>query len=116
MRRVGASIAALAATAGLSGGLAAGAPTAKPQLQVTATTPLSVVGVGFRAGETVRVTVRAEDAVASRNDAADAAGRIAVRFRSLRLGRCPTYVISARGDRGSTAGLRSVPRPCGADP
>jgi hypothetical protein len=61
------------------------------------------------------VTVRAEGDVAARTDAADARGRIGVRFRTMTLDDCPTYLVSASGDKGSRAGLRSVPRPCGPD-
>jgi hypothetical protein len=115
MRRLTATIAALAAATGLSAGLAAGGPTAKPQLRVVSLQPFAVAGSGFRAGERVRVTVRADGDVGARMDDADARGRIGVRFRSMTLGDCPTYVIAARGDKGSRAGLRSVPRPCGPD-
>jgi hypothetical protein len=78
--------------------------------------PFVVVGSGFRAGETVRITVRADAGAGSKRDAASAAGRIGVRFAGLRLGRCPEYVVAARGDKGSSAHLRSVPRACGIDP
>jgi hypothetical protein len=115
MRRLTATIAALAAATGISAGLAAGGSTAKPQLRVVSLQPFAVAGSGFRAGERVRVTVRAEGDVGARMDDADARGRIGVRFRSMTLGDCPTYVIAARGDKGSRAGLRSVPRPCGPD-
>ena len=106
MRRLSASVAALAAAGGLSAGLAAGGPTARPQLRVDSLRPFAVVGTGFRVGEHVRVTVRAD---------ADVRGRIAVRFRGMTLGDCPTYLVSARGDKGSWATMRSVPRPCGVD-
>lgn len=115
MRRLCASIAALAAATGLSAGLAAGGPTAKPQLRVVSLQPFAVAGTGFHMGEHVRVTVRADGEVAARTDAADSRGRIGVRFRAMTLGACPTYVVAARGDRGSRAGLRSVPRACGTD-
>jgi hypothetical protein len=116
MRRVSAWVAILAAAAGLSSGLAAGGPNGKPQLRVVSLKPFEVAGTGFHRGESVRVTARAEDDVATRTDTADAAGRIVVRLRSLRLAACPTYVVAARGDAGSRAGVRSVPRPCGTDP
>jgi hypothetical protein len=38
-----------------------------------------------------------------------------VRFPQLKLGRCPTYVVVAKGDEGSRATVRSIPRPCGID-
>jgi hypothetical protein len=115
MRRLSASVAALAVAGGLSAGLAAGGPTARPQLRVDSLRPFAVVGAGFRAGEQVRVTVRADGDVAARADKADARGRIAVRFRGMTLGDCPTYLVSARGSKGSRATLRSIPRPCGID-
>ena len=115
MRRLSASVAALVAAGGLSAALAAGGPTAKPQLRVDSLRPFAVVGSGFRGGEHVRVTVRADADVAARSDDADARGRIAVRVRGMTLGACPTYLVSARGDKGSWATLRSVPRPCGPD-
>jgi hypothetical protein len=92
------------------------AATSKAQLRVTTLRPLAVVGSGFHAGEDVRVSVRTDKGAGARSDEAGAAGRIDVRFPKLRLGHCPTYVISARGDDGSRATLRSVPRPCGIDP
>ena len=61
------------------------------------------------------MTVRADADLAARADDADVRGRIAVRFRGMTLGDCPTYFVSASGNKGSRAGLRSVPRPCGAD-
>jgi hypothetical protein len=99
-----------------SGGFAEGGSAAKPRLRVTDLTPFAVVGTGFRAGETVRVTVRGEGDSVSATDEAGAGGRIAVRFPRMKLGKCPTYVIAARGNKGSRAGLRSVPRPCGIAP
>lgn len=115
MRRLTATVAALAAATGLSAGLAAGGPTAKPQLRVVSLHPFAVAGSGFLTGEHVRVTVRADGDVAARMDAADARGRIGVRFRAMMLDDCPIYVVSARGDKGSRAGLRSVPPLCGTD-
>jgi hypothetical protein len=87
----------------------------KPQLRVLGTKPLAVVGTGFGAGEAVRVSARTDDGDGSKLRAAGATGRVVVRFPKLNLGRCSTYVISARGNRGSRATLRSVPPPCGID-
>jgi hypothetical protein len=117
-RTLGAMAVVLAAAAVVSVGFADGEATAKPQLRIAAATPFTVVGTGFHAGETVRVIVRGESGSASARDDANAAGRIVVRFRrlALKLGRCPEYAIVARGDEGSTAALRSLPRACGIDP
>jgi hypothetical protein len=91
------------------------AAAAKPQLRVVALRPLAVLGTGFHAGETVRVTARTNAGAGSRSGEAGAAGRIGVRFPQLKLGRCPTYVVVAKGDDGSRATVRSIPRPCGID-
>jgi hypothetical protein len=115
MRRLSAAVAVLAAVGGLSAGLATGGPAARPQLHVASLRPFAVDGTGFRAGERVRVTVRADADVAARSDDADVRGRIGVRFRAITLRDCTTYLVSARGDKGSWASLRSVPRPCGTD-
>jgi hypothetical protein len=88
---------------------------AKPQLRVVATKPLAVVGTGFRPGETVRVSAHTDDGDGSRLGTAGRAGRLGMRFPSLNLGRCATYLIVARGNKGSRATLRSVPPPCGMD-
>jgi hypothetical protein len=108
----------LLTVAALAGGGGAASPAAatKAQLRVAALRPLAVVGIGFRSGETVRVTANTDDGVGARTVKAGAAGRLGVRFPTLTLGRCPKYVISARGNRGSRATLRSVPYPCGIDP
>jgi hypothetical protein len=39
-----------------------------------------------------------------------------MRFARLKLDNCPEYMISARGNKGSRAAVRSVPRTCGIDP
>ena len=77
--------------------------------------PFAVAGTGFRAGEHMRVTVRAEGAVGAQIGRRGRPRPIGVRFRAMTLGDCPTYLVSATGNKGSRAGLRSVPRPCGAD-
>ena len=97
-------------------GAASPAGTGKPQLRVVTLRPLAVAGTGFHDGETVRVSARTDAGAGTRSDEAGAAGRIDVRFPKLKLKRCPTYVISARGDEGSRAALRSIPQPCGIDP
>jgi hypothetical protein len=94
----------------------AGQSAGKPQLRVSVGRPLLVMGSGFRPGENVRVTVRGLDARGSKRVEATAAGRIAVRFAGLKLGRCPYYLVVANGDEGSTARLRSIPPACGIDP
>jgi hypothetical protein len=87
----------------------------KPQLRVVATQPLAVMGTGFRPGEKVRVSAHTDDGDGSRLGTAGRAGRLGMRFPSLSLDRCATYLITARGSKGSRATVRSVPPPCGSD-
>jgi hypothetical protein len=98
-----------------TGGAADQDAAAKPRLRV-APAPFSVVGAGFKPGETVRVSVHAGDRDAAKTVVASASGAFAVGFARLKLGECQDYIVSARGDKGSRAARRSVPRLCGADP
>jgi hypothetical protein len=91
------------------------ASTVRAQLRVADLRPLAVSGSGFRAGETVRVTAITDAGAGAKSAETGAAGRFGMRFPKLKLDGCPNYLISARGDKGSRATLRSVPRPCGAD-
>jgi hypothetical protein len=91
------------------------ASTVRAQLRVADLRPLAVFGSGFRAGETVRVTAITDAGAGAKSAETGAAGRFGMRFPKLKLDGCPNYLISARGDKGSRATLRSVPRPCGAD-
>jgi hypothetical protein len=91
------------------------ASTVRAQLRVADLRPLAVSGSGFRAGETVRVTAITDAGAGAKSAETGAAGRFGMRFPKLKLDGCPNYLISARGDKGSRATQRSVPRPCGAD-
>jgi hypothetical protein len=109
----GVAAVALAALAAAERGESEGA--AKPRLSVDLA-PLVVGGNGFRAGETVRVTVRGDAVASTRRAKASATGRIRVRFPGLRLEQCPGYlIITAKGDKGSRAQVRRVPPACGSD-
>lgn len=118
-RRLAATSAVFAAGAVVLAALAAGqrgdegSTGAKPRLSVDLT-PFVVAGSGFKAGETVRVTVRG---VGTRTDKASAAGRISVRFSGAHADRCPRFLtVTATGDKGSRAQLRRMPPACGIDP
>jgi hypothetical protein len=89
---------------------------AKPRLSVDLA-PFAVGGSGFRAGETVRITVRGA-AAPSRKVKANAAGQISVRFPGLSVGGCRPglLIITATGDMGSRAQVRRMPAACGIDP
>ena len=80
-------------------------PAGKPLLQVARNNPLTVSGSRFHPYERVTVTavIRGRHV---RKTTSSAGGRFKVRFRTLRVGRCPNYVITARGARGSVAILR----------
>ena len=101
MRRVALVFAVLVLLPAYASSDGRGAAAAKARLQAAALKPLVVVGTGFRAGENVRVTANAEEGFAAKSGRAGSAGRIGVRFPKLNLGRCSTYLISAKGDKGS---------------
>lgn len=109
------AVVSVAFFASLGAGSGSPAAAGKPQLRVATLRPLAVLGTGFHDGETVRVSARTDAGAGTRSDEAGTAGRIDVRFPKLKLKRCGTYVIVARGDEGSRATLRSVPQPCGID-
>ena len=115
MLRTPSLIGASAAATLVIAGVAAAGPSATPKLTVVTPSPVVVAGSGFRGGETVRVSIRGED-VAAKSVIASAAGRILVRFGTLKLGACSSDVIAARGDEGSRARLVIVPGACGVDP
>ena len=93
------------------------APTAavstRPALQLTADSPLTFSGVGFRANEHVRVVVVAGSR-AVRRATAGARGRFVVRFRGLSADSCRGLTATAIGDRGSRAGFKRPPGDCPA--
>jgi flagellar biosynthesis/type III secretory pathway ATPase len=105
----------LAATAlAVSLALVAGAAQ-PPVVRVAADAPATVVGIGFREHESVRVTIVmgtrrfADAAVAS------AAGEFTVRFAGTRLDRCATpLVVSARGELTGLVTATLPPRECAA--
>lgn len=105
----------LAALAAGQGGDADGSGV-KPRLSVDLA-PFAVGGSGFRAGETVRITVRGAVA-SSRKAKASAAGQFSARFPGLRVESCRSgfLIITATGDMGSRAQLRRMPPACGIDP
>jgi hypothetical protein len=110
------ALAAVLIASSFTGPSAEQAPTAKPQIRVATLRPFIVLGTGFRPGETVRLDVRAEDGAGSTKDVAGRRGAIDASFPRLKLGRCSTYVVTARGNEGSRASVRSFPRACGIDP
>lgn len=88
---------------------AAGGSSARPQLAVFDTKPFAVRGLNFRVGERVRVVLRSEGNVYTRNPTASSTGRFVARFASVSFDDCSPYVVSALGAKGSRAGKRYVP-------
>jgi hypothetical protein len=87
-----------------------------PKIMVTSTTPVVVSGTGFRARETVRVVVRADESYAAKRATASATGELTMRFARVTLDRCGELVVTAKGDKGSRARVHRVPPACGIDP
>ena len=73
---------------------------------------LVVLGAGFRAGEVVSVTVRAEGVTSQFVAAADAQGRFRLET-NLVVRPCSAVEVTARGDRGtSKAAITTAPGAC----
>ena len=79
-----------------------------PVLEVTASSPFTVRGVRFVAGEQVTVIAQVEGRHVKLVTASKT-GAFTVRFAGVALGSCPAYIVRATGNRGSQAYLRSLP-------
>jgi hypothetical protein len=88
--------------------------TARPGLRIVDQgSGLTVAGSGFKAYERVHVKVSTPTASTSKRKRAGRHGRFRVRFAALPLGGCGrSYVISARGSRGSRTTLKLAGPPC----
>ena len=105
MKRLFLVAALLTALVAAPGGVAR----SKPAVSVTTVLPLTVKGVGFVAGERVRVLVRVP--IDYRKIVkAGRRGRFTVIFR-VRTAKCSTIEVVARGNNGSRAST-TVPSPC----
>ena len=82
---------------------------AAPTLSAVSLSPLKVRGVHFQPRERVTVRLRSEGVARSSVVRATKAGAFAVVFRGFSAERCTVYVVTARGDLGSKASLRSKP-------
>jgi hypothetical protein len=85
-------------------GLLAACVSSASTIRVASHHPLVVRGSGFKRHELVRVTLVRSGHKRVRRVRANARGRIVARFRTT-LEDCPPWKISARGKRGSRAGL-----------
>jgi hypothetical protein len=80
-------------------------------------TPLTVSGTNFHPGEMVRVSVVVPgERPVIRRKAAGPSGAFVLRFAGVVVDRCGPYFIVAKGDEGSRATARAIPRACGALP
>jgi hypothetical protein len=79
----------------------------KPVLRPASLRPLTLQGLHFRAGESVRVTVGFDGTTRSANRRANALGAFTATFPVVRVDRCSgELVVKASGGRGSRAGFR----------
>jgi hypothetical protein len=96
----------LVAVAALVGAAAGGAANS-PQLHLAAMRPFTVAGSGFVAGESVRLVATVRDEPRVKVRVASPAGRFGAAFRGVAVDPCTTFVVRARGTKGSRALLRS---------
>jgi hypothetical protein len=80
--------------------------------------PLAVAGTGFAPGESVRVVATVGEKQGVRIRTATTAGRFGAAFRGFVVDPCTTFVVRARGTRGSRAvlvakSLAECPEPVG---
>lgn len=101
----------VAAAASTAAAVPGGAP--EPRLTLVAQKPVVVRGDHFRRFERVLVRFAADARLHAdppdwryRRATADATGRFLVRYEPLRVGRCSTYEVRARGHFGTTSRLR----------
>jgi hypothetical protein len=76
--------------------------------------PVVLRGVGFAAGEHVRVSVVAGTAHAAKRMTARPTGRFVARFPSLSANACTAFGATAIGDKGSRASYKRAPGMCPA--
>jgi hypothetical protein len=99
---------ALGVLVALTAPTVAGGAQARAALSLTNLSPLTVRGVGFVPRERVAVLAFASGRY-SRTVTAGAGGAFTVRFAKAHVERCGSYVIQARGNRGSRAFLKVMP-------
>ena len=97
----------LVAALGVTSMALAGSGGGTPALRVTKMRPLQVSGAGFKPGERVSVTVLVSFKKWRKPAVATAAGRFSAVFRGAGVDQCTSFVVSARGDRGSRAHVRN---------
>ncbi len=114
MRRiVPAAVAAVVAAGVLCGPATSGQTRA--QLRLMTSSPVTLRGTGFKAGEHVRVVGRLPG-MTTKRVTASSAGSFTVRFTGPAGTRCTGFSATATGDRGSRASYTRMPEQCGALP
>jgi hypothetical protein len=88
-------------------GRAASGQAQKPRVFVTTTEPFTVRGIRFQPQEVVTVVAWA-DGRHERLVRATTRGVFTVRYRTVRLGSCEGYTITARGNQGSRATAKLI--------
>lgn len=89
--------------------LAAAASAASPKIAIVDRSAFAVRGTTFHAGEHVLVSVNVNGKSYSKRMTAGKGGGFLARFTTVFVPRCASFVVSARGDEGSRAGLRIIP-------
>lgn len=84
----------------------AGAVAGRPRVDVSDLTPFTVEGRGFHAHERVVVNVSAPRRT-TKTVVASSRGAFGVRFATVEVGACPSYAVTAVGDKGSRASTKA---------
>lgn len=87
-----------------------------PQVKLAQIAPAKVLGSGFHAGETVRVSFAAPGIHKMRRVTATSAGRISSIYPGVSVDICASWKVTAIGDLGSRATVRSKTHSCGSPP
>lgn len=115
MRRIVPAVAAAVLAAGVLCGPATSGQAARAQLRLMTSSPVTLRGTGFKAGEHVRVVTRLPG-MATKSVTVGSFGSFTVRFTGSAGTRCTGFSVTATGDRGSRASFTRLPEQCGALP
>jgi hypothetical protein len=115
MRRIVPAVAAAVLAAGVVCGPASSDQSTRAQLRLMTSSPVTLRGTGFKAGERVRVVTRLPG-MATKRVTAGSAGSFTVHFAGSAGTRCTGFSVTATGDRGSQASFTRLPEQCGALP
>jgi hypothetical protein len=108
-------IAAMVALVATVASTAAVAATTRASVVVISRAPVSVQGSGFRSRELVTVTFMATDDRRKTVTASRKGGFLA-KFAGTTIDRCESYVVRAKGNRGSLAVVKVMPECAPAGP